>query len=111
MYRCRHRLFCPGWGEDTNKLSSRSTGPPTNQFEAKRMPKLGAVELRFGVLNVLVFAIGFLSNLSGGFQKSWAFPIAKEPMEPPAFRIGSRARMACLRVAVVFLAESWWAGF
>ncbi|CAJ1446029.1 unnamed protein product, partial [Effrenium voratum] len=31
----------------------------------------------FGVLNVLVFAIGFLSNLSGGFQKSWAFPIAK----------------------------------
>ncbi|CAJ1380668.1 unnamed protein product [Effrenium voratum] len=33
--------------------------------------------LMFGVLNVLVFAIGFLSNLSGGFQKSWAYPVAK----------------------------------
>ncbi|CAK9044513.1 Protein DD3-3 [Durusdinium trenchii] len=33
--------------------------------------------LMFAVLNVLVFTIGFLSNLSGGFKKSWAFPIAK----------------------------------
>ena len=31
----------------------------------------------FAILNVLVFTIGFLSNLSGGFKKSWAFPIAK----------------------------------
>ena len=32
---------------------------------------------RFFILNVVVFAIGFISNLDGGFQKSWAFPCAK----------------------------------
>ena len=32
---------------------------------------------RFFIMNVVVFAIGFLSNLEGGFQKSWAFPCAK----------------------------------
>ena len=33
--------------------------------------------LRFFIMNVVVFAIGFLSNLEGGFQKSLAFPCAK----------------------------------
>ena len=28
-------------------------------------------------MNVVVFAIGFLSNMSGGFKKSWAYPCAK----------------------------------
>ncbi|CAE7207366.1 DD3-3 [Symbiodinium sp. CCMP2456] len=30
--------------------------------------------LLYGVLNVLVFFIGFVSNLNGGFQGSWAYP-------------------------------------
>ena len=29
------------------------------------------------LMNVVVFAIGFLSNMSGGFKKSWAYPCAK----------------------------------
>eukprot|EP00435_Cladocopium_sp_Y103_P062636 s587_g24.t1 len=33
--------------------------------------------LMFTFLNVIVFAIGFISNLEGGFQKSLAFPCAK----------------------------------
>lgn len=33
--------------------------------------------LIFAVMNVLVFCIGFLSNMGGGFKKSWAFPVAK----------------------------------
>lgn len=33
--------------------------------------------LMFTILNVIVFAIGFISNLEGGFQKSLAFPCAK----------------------------------
>ena len=39
--------------------------------------KIEALFCRFALLNVVVFMIGFLSNLEGGFQKSWAFPIAK----------------------------------
>lgn len=34
-------------------------------------------------MNVVVFAIGFLSNLEGGFQKSLAFPCAKAGVHPP----------------------------
>jgi hypothetical protein len=37
--------------------------------------------LRFTILNVIVFAIGFISNLEGGFQKSLAFPCAKAEMD------------------------------
>ncbi|CAE7406509.1 DD3-3, partial [Symbiodinium pilosum] len=33
--------------------------------------------LMYAVLNVLVFLIGFLSNMKGGFHESWAYPIAK----------------------------------
>lgn len=33
--------------------------------------------LMYGLLNILVFAIGFLSNLNGGFMGSWAYPFAK----------------------------------
>jgi len=33
--------------------------------------------LLYGLLNAVVFLIGFLSNLSGGFEGSWAYPIAK----------------------------------
>ena len=32
---------------------------------------------RYGLLNIVVFIIGFLSNLSGGFRGSWAYPFAK----------------------------------
>lgn len=32
---------------------------------------------RYGLLNVIVFVIGFLSNLNGGFRGSWAYPFAK----------------------------------
>ncbi|CAJ1380662.1 unnamed protein product [Effrenium voratum] len=31
----------------------------------------------YGLLNLAVFLIGVLSNLSGGFQGSWAYPLAK----------------------------------
>ena len=33
--------------------------------------------VRYGMLNLVVFLIGFLSNLNGGFQGSWAYPFAK----------------------------------
>jgi len=33
--------------------------------------------LLYCVLNVLVFFIGFISNLNGGFRGSWAYPLAK----------------------------------
>ena len=33
--------------------------------------------LMYAVLNILVFLIGFLSNMKGGFHESWAYPIAK----------------------------------
>jgi len=33
--------------------------------------------LSYGLLNVIVFVIGFLSNLNGGFRGSWAYPFAK----------------------------------
>merc|ERR1712190_684472 len=33
--------------------------------------------LGYGALNIIVFAIGFLSNYGGGFRKSLAFPFAK----------------------------------
>ena len=33
--------------------------------------------LMYAVLNILVFVIGFLSNLRGGFHESWAYPMAK----------------------------------
>eukprot|EP00931_Biecheleriopsis_adriatica_P038083 TRINITY_DN2183_c0_g1_i1.p1 TRINITY_DN2183_c0_g1~~TRINITY_DN2183_c0_g1_i1.p1 ORF type:complete len:1371 (+),score=250.20 TRINITY_DN2183_c0_g1_i1:134-4114(+) len=33
--------------------------------------------LIYALLNVIVFAIGFFSNLDGGFHGSWAFPVAK----------------------------------
>lgn len=45
------------------------------------LANVGMATLRFTILNVIVFAIGFISNLEGGFQKSLAFPCAKAEMD------------------------------
>eukprot|EP00438_Fugacium_kawagutii_P035568 Skav229232 [mRNA] locus=scaffold864:304811:311040:- [translate_table: standard] len=37
----------------------------------------GSKPHRYGLLNLIVFAIGFVSNLHGGFKGSWAYPVAK----------------------------------
>ena len=60
---------------------------------------------RYGLLNVIVFVIGFLSNLNGGFRGSWAYPFAKA-----MFVIGTKSqsalRLQC-RVLWVFDAGGW----
>lgn len=65
------------WRAATHHLDAAGTFKTCFDLVSTISSRVSRLFHRFALLNVVVFMIGFLSNLEGGFQKSWAFPIAK----------------------------------
>eukprot|EP00438_Fugacium_kawagutii_P014091 Skav231794 [mRNA] locus=scaffold734:99355:104163:+ [translate_table: standard] len=61
-----------GYSMDLKGLKTSNGGSRRCGFGEQRQ-----TTLMYGLLNVIVFAIGFVSNLNGGFKGSWAYPVAK----------------------------------